>query len=102
MCFDTKLGHGTCEICYNHCACTQLKYTLDKPYNPYVSPHKQPHYQPVKDCTYWPMLGSFKNCNTINSHKTTSSEDFEKFFSLSYTASVTTCTHWCKLENLVP
>ena len=31
MHFDPKIGHGTCEINYTHCAYTQCKYTIEKP-----------------------------------------------------------------------
>ena len=30
-----------------------------------ISSDKQEHYKPVTKCTYWPLLGSFKNCNII-------------------------------------
>ena len=46
--FDTKLVHGTCEIRYIPCACMRSTYTLDKPCTPYVPPHQQPYYKPVK------------------------------------------------------
>ena len=26
---------------------------------------KQARYQPVANCTYWPVLGSYNNCNII-------------------------------------
>ena len=52
---------------------------LEKPYIPGLTPEKQQHYQPVTDWSYWPVLGSFKNCNIITlSHKATTSEDFEE------------------------
>ena len=50
---------------------------LYKPWDYKVQPNKQPSYQPVSDCTYWPILGSFNNCNIIKfTNKTTSNEDF--------------------------
>ena len=40
---------------------------------------KQTCYQPVEDCTYWPVLGFFNNQNIIQfTNKTTSSEDFDE------------------------
>ena len=40
---------------------------------------KQARYQPVTDCTYWPVLGSYKNCNIIHlSQKSTPFEEFEE------------------------
>ena len=51
--------------------------------------HQQPHYQPVKDCTQWPVLGYFNNSNRIQFlHKTKYSEELEKFIRLYLTASV--------------
>ena len=52
---------------------------LDKTWIPGLTPEKQPRYQPVTDCYYWPVLGSFNNWNIIIlSHKSTTSEDFEE------------------------
>ena len=38
---------------------------LDKPWIPDVTPCQQPHYQILRDCTYWLVLRSFNNCNII-------------------------------------
>ena len=79
MSFYSKLGHGTCEIWYITCACTQFISTLDKPWTPDVTPHKQACYQPVKDCTYWHVLCYFNNCDIIYlQNKATSSEYTDK------------------------
>ena len=34
---------------------------LEHPWAYGVDPNKQPYRQPVVDCTYWPVLGSFKH-----------------------------------------
>ena len=52
---------------------------LDKTWIPGLTPEKQPRYQPVTDCYYWPVLGSFNNWNIILlSQKATTSEAFEE------------------------
>ena len=69
--FNPKLGHGTCEI--NHIpfyVCNQCTYMIDQSWTPSVSENQQQLYQPAKDCTYWPILGYYNNCNIIQlSHK---------------------------------
>ena len=41
--------------------------------------NQKPQYHPVKDCSYWTVLGSFKKCNIVQfSHKATYSEEIEK------------------------
>ena len=50
--FDTKLGHGTCEIYCTPCEFVKCTYTLENPCNPGLTTHQQPHYQPVKYFTY--------------------------------------------------
>ena len=43
-----------------------------------ADPTKQPHYQYVEEYTYWNVLGSLNNWNTIKfTNKYTSSEDFD-------------------------
>ena len=50
---------------------------MDKPYTYGVDPTKKPRYQPVEDCTYWPILVSLNNWNTIQfTNKLTSNKDF--------------------------
>ena len=76
--FDPKLGHGTYAICCIPCVCTKYTYTLDKPWDTYVTPHQQPYYQPVKDFSKCTVLGSNNYNNIIFSHKETSSEEIDK------------------------
>ena len=46
---------------------------LDQPLIYGIPSKKQTYYQPVADCTYWPVLCSFKNLNIIHmSSKSTS------------------------------
>ena len=52
---------------------------LDKPRDYGVDTTKQPLYQPVFECKYWPVLGSFDNWNIVQfTNKTTSSEEFDE------------------------
>ena len=51
---------------------------LNNPQAYKVEPNKQTRYQPVVDCTYWPMLGSFNNWNIIQfTNKKLPSGDFD-------------------------
>ena len=54
-----------CAICCILCACSPFKSILDQHWDPGILEQQQPQYQPVKDCTYCPVLGSFKDCNII-------------------------------------
>ena len=38
---------------------------LEKPWIYGIHPTKQARYQPVTNCTYWPVLGSYNNWNII-------------------------------------
>ena len=61
-----KLGHGKCAIRqtpYTRISCTNM---LDKIWVIGSDPTSQPHYQPVEDCTYWHVLGSFKTGTLYN------------------------------------
>ena len=79
MRFDTKLGHGTYAIRCIPCDCTYCTSIHDQSWNKGLPEQKQPFYKPVKDCTYWTVLGSFNKYNILKlSHKATSSEEFEK------------------------
>ena len=50
---------------------------MDKTCTYGVYPTKQPRCQPIEDWTYWPVLGSINNCNTIHlTNKTKSSQYF--------------------------
>ena len=44
----------------------------------WLTPKQQLRYQPVADCSYWPVLDSFNNWNIITlSHKAKTSEALE-------------------------
>ena len=64
--FDPKLGHGICVIHRIPCACVAFTSMVDQPCIYGILKKKQARYQPVTDCTYWPVLGSYKNWNIIN------------------------------------
>ena len=50
---------------------------LDKTWNAGANATTQPRYEPVVDCTYWPVLGPLNNCNIIHfTNKPTSSEEY--------------------------
>ena len=52
---------------------------LEKPWISGVPSNKEASYQPVTNCTYWPLLGSYKNCSIIHlSQKSTPFEAFEE------------------------
>ena len=68
VCFDTKLGHGTCAIRCIPCSCTLYTSIMDQPWVTGLLYQQQPCYQPSKYCTYWPMLGSFNNKKLYNYH----------------------------------
>ena len=77
--FDTKLGHGICAIRRIPCACVGCTPMLDKPCISGIPSIKQARYQPVTNCTYWPVLGSYTNWNIIElTPKSTPFEAFDK------------------------
>ena len=44
-----------------------------------ITSKKQARYQPVTNCTYWPVLGSYKNWNIIElTPKSTTFESFDE------------------------
>ena len=52
---------------------------LDKPWISGITSDKQERYKHVTKCTYWPVLGSFNNCNiTQFLSKSTSSDTFDE------------------------
>ena len=54
---------------------------LDKPCISGIPPDEQEHYKPVTKCNYWPVLGSFNNCNIILlSEKLTPSDTFDEVY----------------------
>ena len=63
--FDPNLGYGICAIFRIQCACVGCTSMLGKPWIPGITSTKQARYQPVTNYTYWPFLGSYKNCNII-------------------------------------
>ena len=63
--FDTKLGHGICEILRILCAFVSCTSVLDQPWISGIPSKKQARYQPVTDCNYWPVIGSYNNWNII-------------------------------------
>ena len=70
---------GVCAIRRIPCVCVSCTSMLDKPWMSGISSDKQKRYKPVPKCTYWPVLGSFKNCNIILlSSKSTSSDTFDE------------------------
>ena len=75
--FNPKLGHGICTIRRIPCACVACTSILEKPWIYGILSNKQARYQPVTNCTYWPVLGSYKNFNII--HLTPKSITFEAF-----------------------
>ena len=64
--FDPKLGHGICEIFRILCACIACTPILEKPRISGIQSTKQARYQPVTNCTYCPVLGTYKNWNIID------------------------------------
>ena len=63
--FDTKLVHGICAIFRIPCACVACTSMLYKPCTYGIPSTKQARYQPVTNCTYWPVLDSYNNWNII-------------------------------------
>ena len=51
---------------------------LDNTWDYGVEHTKHTRYQPVVECTYWPVLGSFNKRNIVKITKKTSSEDFDE------------------------
>ena len=63
--FDSKLAMGECAILLVPWACVACASMLDKPWISGIPSDEQYLYKPDTKCTYWPLLGSFKNCNII-------------------------------------
>ena len=63
--FDPKLGNVICSIFRKPCACVACTSMLDKPLIYGIPSDEQERYKPVTKCNYWPVLGSFKNWNSI-------------------------------------
>ena len=77
--FDPKLGHDICEIFRIPCACVGCTSILDKHWIYGILSKKQARYQPVTNCTYWTVLGSYNNWNIIKlTKKPTPFEEFDE------------------------
>ena len=63
--FYSKLGNGIFSILRIPCACVAYASMLDKPWISSIPSDEQERYKPVTNCTYWPGLVSFDNCNII-------------------------------------
>ena len=63
--FDPNIGHGICAIFRITCSCVSCTSILDKLWISGIQSTKQARYQPVINCTYWPFLGPYHNCNII-------------------------------------
>ena len=70
---------GVCKIIRIPCACVACTSMLYKPWIYGISSDNQERYKTVTKCTYWPVLGSFTNCNIIElSQKSTSYDTFDE------------------------
>ena len=77
--FDPKLGMGEFAIRRIPCVCVACKSILDKYCIYGISSDKKERNKPVTKCTYWTVLGVFKNWNIIQfSSKSTSSDTFDE------------------------
>ena len=77
--FDPNLGHVICAILRIPCACVSCTSMLDQPWISGVPSTKQAHYQPVINCTYWPVLVPYNNWNIIHlTPKSIPSEAFDE------------------------
>ena len=75
---DPILGNGKFEIRRIPCTCISCTNMLDKPWVIGSGPKRQPRYQPVEYCTYWPVLGSVNNWYIILfTNKTTTNKYFD-------------------------
>ena len=75
---DHTLGNGKCSIRWIPYAYIFFTNMLYRPWVIGRDPTRQTLYQPVGYCTYWPVLGFFKNCSIIQfTNKTTIDEDFD-------------------------
>ena len=75
--FDPKLGHLIYAICHIPCACVGCTSIMEKPWISGIPLKKQACYQPVTNCTYWPVLGPYNNWTIIE--LTPKSIPFEAF-----------------------
>ena len=97
-----KLGLGKFAIRQIHCACVACANILDKAWDPGVSHSQKPCYQPVVDCTYWPMLGSFNNWNSTKlANKTMLRKKFDKVHRVVLDCISEKFRSWCRQVNTV-
>ena len=76
--FDPNIGHGICVIWRIPCVCVSCTSMLDKPWISGVQSTKKARYQPVINCTYWPVMCPYKNWNIIHlTPKSIPSEAFD-------------------------
>ena len=75
--FYPKLGHGICAIRRIPCAGVGCTSIIGQPWFYGISLKKKTCYQPVTNCTYWPVLVSYNNFNIIEI--TPKSTPFEAF-----------------------
>ena len=79
--------------------CISYKCLLDKPQVTGSDPTSKSRYQISEDCTYWPVLGSFNNWNTVKfTNKKQQTRNFMQCIKLYYMVSVTTCLHLFRME----
>ena len=69
-----------CAIIRIPCACVLCTSMLERPWISGIPSNKQSRYQPVTSCTYWPVLGSYKNWNIIE--LTQKPTPFEAFYEI--------------------
>ena len=79
--FDTKLGHGIFEIIHTPFACVGFTSVLEKPWISGIPSNKQELCEPITNCTYWPVMGSYNNFNVIElSPKSIPFEAFDEIY----------------------
>ena len=77
--FDPNLGHGICAIFGISCAYVACTSMIEKPWISGIQSTKKARYQPVINCTYWPVLGPYKNWTIIElTPKSIPSEAFDE------------------------
>ena len=79
--FDPKPGNGVCTIICIPCACVSCTSMIYKPWISGIPSDEQERYKPVTKCTYWTILGSFKNWSIIQlSQKSTPPDKFNEIY----------------------
>ena len=102
-CFDLKIGYVTYKLCCIPCDCILWTYIIDHPCIAGFPAQQQPRYKPVKEYTYWPVLGSFNNCNILKlSHEATSNKEIGKIHQVVLEGISENMLHWYKLMNIFP